>query len=210
MRPASFLALALGLAAGIALFAVAGPICETLLKLSPGLRAEAERALRVLAWVLPFVTVTGTLRGLLEAGQRFDYVNAIRVPLGVLTFAAPLAATFWSVDLVGMAIALGLVRVAAFAAHWAVSARLYPALVGFGVPLAPQVAFFPRVGMLFTWTFSDGSSSNSITMEGFAPVLFIPAPHFYIGFGPQFSTRVVPSGDAMPTFGLGTEIGGYF
>jgi O-antigen/teichoic acid export membrane protein len=133
-RTALSLTLALGAAAGLLLFVAAGPICERVLNLSPALRSEAETALRVLALSLPLVTLTAALRGLLEAGQRFDWVNAIRVPVGILTFAAPLAATWWSVSLVGLASALALMRLAAFVAHWAACARLWPALVGLGSP----------------------------------------------------------------------------
>ena len=133
-RTALSLTLALGALAGVVLFAAARPLCESVLNLSPALRPEAETALRVLALSLPLVTLTAALRGLLEAGQRFDWVNAIRVPAGILTFAAPLAATWWSVSLVGLASALALMRLAALAAHWAACARLWPALVGLGWP----------------------------------------------------------------------------
>ena len=149
-RTALSLTFALGCAAGVALFASAAPLCEALLKTSPSLRSEAEGALRLLACVLPFVTITATLRGLLEAGQRFDWVNAIRMPLGIMTFAAPLVATAWSVDLVAMAIALAIVRTVAFAAHWMVCVRLYPALVGFGAPLGPQTGEMLRYGAWLT------------------------------------------------------------
>ena len=126
------LTFALGAAAGAALFAAAGPLCERVLHLSPDLRAEAAVALRVLALSLPLVTVTAALRGLLEAGQRFDWVNAIRIPAGILTFAAPFAATAWSVNLVALALALVLVRLATFAAHWWACRRLWPALTSMG------------------------------------------------------------------------------
>jgi len=133
-KTALSLTLALGAAAGLVLFVAAGPICQRVLNLSPALRPEAETALRVLALSLPLVTLTAALRGLLEAGQRFGWVNAIRVPLGILTFAAPLAATWWSVSLVALASALALMRLAAFVAHWAACARLWPARVGLGAP----------------------------------------------------------------------------
>jgi O-antigen/teichoic acid export membrane protein len=128
------LTLALGAAAGVVLFVAAGPLCERVLNLSPALRPEAETALRVLALSLPLVTLTAALRGLLEAGQRFDWVNAIRIPAGILTFAAPLAATGWSVSLVALASALALMRLAAFAAHWWACSRLWPGLTGLGAP----------------------------------------------------------------------------
>ncbi len=133
-RTALTLTLALGAAAGAALFLAAGPICESLLGLSPGLQGDARDALRVLGLSLPLVTLTAALRGLLEAGQHFGWVNAIRVPAGILTFAAPLAATLWSGSLVALAVSLVLMRVAAFAAHWMACRRLSPALLGLARP----------------------------------------------------------------------------
>jgi len=83
-------------------------------------------------------------------------------------------------------------------------------LVGFGVPLADKVAFFPRVGMRFVWAFQSGGTGNQVSIDGFAPLLFIPAPHLYIGFGPQLFVDVANSGAKQTSFGLGSEIGGYF
>jgi len=128
------LSLALGVGAGALLFAAAELVCTRLLKLPFALQPEAEAALRVLACCLPFVTLTSALRGVLEAGQRFGWVNAIRVPLGVLTFVAPLAAAAATPSLVALALALAALRVAALAAHWGVAAKLYPDLVRVGVP----------------------------------------------------------------------------
>ena len=133
-RTALSLTLALGAAAGLLLFWLATPVCERLLDLPPEMQADAESALRLLALSLPLVTLTAALRGLLEAGQRFGWVNAIRVPLGVLTFAGPLAATLWSTSLVALVTALALIRLAALIAHWTVCARLYPQLARLGWP----------------------------------------------------------------------------
>jgi O-antigen/teichoic acid export membrane protein len=133
-RSALSLTLGLGAAAGLALYAAASALCERLLNLPLEMQADATVALRLLAASLPLVTVTAALRGLLEAGHRFGWVNAIRVPLGVLTFAAPLAATLWSTSLVALVTALAFVRVVVLVAHWMVCTRLYPALAGLGWP----------------------------------------------------------------------------
>jgi hypothetical protein len=84
-------------------------------------------------------------------------------------------------------------------------------LVGFGVPLDDHLAFFPRVGMQFLWAFaSGGGSANRASIDGFAPLLFIPVPHFYIGLGPRLFVDVASSGAKQTSFGLSSEIGGYF
>jgi O-antigen/teichoic acid export membrane protein len=133
-RSALSLTAALGALAGLIVFAVAGPVCTRLLSLSEPLQSEATLALRILALSLPFVTLTAALRGVLEAGGRFDWVNAIRVPLGILTFAAPLAASAWSANLALLAASLAVVRATAFLAHWVPCRRLYPTLTVLGWP----------------------------------------------------------------------------
>ena len=56
---------------------------------SPALMDEARRSLVIVGLgVLPTV-LTAVLRGILEGVQRFKVLNAIRVPAGVLLFAAP-------------------------------------------------------------------------------------------------------------------------
>lgn len=130
------LTVGLGLIAGLGLLVMATPICRELLKLPALLQEEAATALRILAISLPLVTLTAALRGLLEARQRFGWVNAIRIPLGVLTFVAPLAVTIWSTSLVALALSLATLRLVAFVAHWICCRRQFPDLTRLGRPKA--------------------------------------------------------------------------
>jgi O-antigen/teichoic acid export membrane protein len=128
------LTLGLGLLAGSLLFVLSDFLCTYVLRIPPHLQGEATGALRILASCVPFVTLTSVLRGLLEAGYRFGWVNALRIPTGVLLFAAPLIALFWSADLITLALSLALVRGLSLLAHWAVCARLYPTLTALDRP----------------------------------------------------------------------------
>lgn len=118
----------LGLAAGVLLYGLSGWICEAVLRLPAAMVGEASAALRILAASLPLVTLAAALRGLMEGARYFGWINAIRVPLGVLTFVAPLAVASAEAPLPAVCAALALVRAAALAAHWAVCTRLLPAL----------------------------------------------------------------------------------
>src|SRR5699024_6731497 len=80
----------LGVAGGCVVLMCARPLVEHLLKVAPELHGEAVTALHVLAAGLPLVVLTTALIGLLEAHQRFAIITAVRIPLGVLTFAGPL------------------------------------------------------------------------------------------------------------------------
>ena len=54
------------------------------------LQGETQKAFYVLAIFVPIVITSVGLRGILEAHQRFDLTNAVRIPLGIYSFLAPL------------------------------------------------------------------------------------------------------------------------
>jgi O-antigen/teichoic acid export membrane protein len=178
-RTALALTLMFGVAAGVVLLVLAEPVCTRVLSLSPALTGDAVAALRILALCLPLVTLTAALRGLLEAGGRFDWVNVIRVPLGVLTFAAPLAATAWSDSLVALALALAAVRVAAFVAHWAVCARFYPALTALGWPQGAAAREMLQYGAWMTVSNVVGPLMVSLDRFVIGAVLAVSAVAYY-------------------------------
>jgi len=61
------------------------------LKIPANLQPETLTAFYLLAASIPLVISSAGLRGVLEAHQRFGLVNAVRVPLGVITFLGPVA-----------------------------------------------------------------------------------------------------------------------
>lgn len=81
--------------------------------------------------------------------------------------------------------------------------------VGVAIPMGDSFALFPRVGIAVTWLFPQGFGTQRFTtLQAVAPVLFIPVPHFFLGFGPYL--RMDPSRPSASQFGLASEIGGYF
>ncbi len=126
------LALAFGAAAGALLFLLAGWMCSAVLKLSPQLVPEAESAMKILGACLPLVTLTAALRGMLEGARAFGWVNAIRIPLGLLTFAAPLAAAYATPELPALCSVLFVLRFAGLAAHWWACRVVLPMAAGLG------------------------------------------------------------------------------
>src|SRR5438105_4593154 len=51
------------------------------------------------------------------------------------------------------------------------------------VPILHWVSLFPSAGLFFQ---SQSSDRKSWGVTAFVPVLFHPAPHFFLGFGPSF------------------------
>ena len=64
---------------------------QHLLRMPVALVGEANSAFLLISLAMPFVLTTTGLRGLLEARQAFALSNAIRIPLGMLTYIGPLA-----------------------------------------------------------------------------------------------------------------------
>jgi O-antigen/teichoic acid export membrane protein len=139
------LSLLLGALGGLALALPARLWATRVLPVPPGLQDEAAAALRWLGLALPFVVSTALLRGVLEARQLFGLVNAVRVPLGVFTFAAPLLVLPFSPRLPAVVAVLAGGRVAAWAVHLVLCLRAAPDLRR-GLAFAPaQVR--PLLGM---------------------------------------------------------------
>jgi O-antigen/teichoic acid export membrane protein len=130
------LTLGFGVAGGAIVYVLAPWICAVVLKLPAAMVGEATLALQVLAASLPLVTLTAALRGLLEGARFFGWVNIIRVPLGVLTFVAPLAVASGEAPLPAVCAVLAAVRAAALAAHWTVCWALLRPLASLKSPQA--------------------------------------------------------------------------
>jgi len=94
------LMMALGFLAAVFLAILSPWLVSSLLNIPLKLQPETLIAFYLLAASIPIVTITTGLRGILEAHQRFDYVNLVRVPLGMLTFLGPVAVLSFSNSLV--------------------------------------------------------------------------------------------------------------
>ena len=113
---------------GVGLALSAGWIAHRAMGAAPELIPEATTAIVWLAASLPFVLLATVLAGLLEAYQRFMTLSAVRLPMGILTLAAPLAILPWTHDLAVLTAVVGALRLAnAVALGW-LALRVVPAL----------------------------------------------------------------------------------
>jgi len=88
--------------------------------------------------------------------------------------------------------------------------------IGFNLPLAAMFSLYPRLGFSYEhFTRSAGSvsqSKNLLGVSAYAPFLFHPVQHFFIGLGPRLSGNIA-GGDAFDRFlviELLSTVGGYF
>ena len=121
------LLLCVGVVGSIAGFLTSQFMVGRILRMSVNLRSEALYSFWLLCLSIPIITVTTGLRGILEAHQRFGILNAIRIPLSVFNFVAPLALLPFSTRLVPIVSLLLLGRGVALLAHWVACRRIAPA-----------------------------------------------------------------------------------
>jgi O-antigen/teichoic acid export membrane protein len=94
------LSLQLGLAClGTAIVLLGGSALVSRLNGSPAVLAEAHGVLHVLQWSIAIVLLFNVSRGPLEAAQRFDLVNAVRVPVNSANVLIPLVGALMGLSL---------------------------------------------------------------------------------------------------------------
>ena len=118
----------LGLLAAVLSHLAAPLIAGRVLNIPGGFERETVLTLRLVGWSLPVMFVASSFRGALEAAQRFDLVNAVKVPTNVLFYLLPLAGTLLGYELPGIVGLLVLSRFAALAAWAALALRVLPEL----------------------------------------------------------------------------------
>jgi O-antigen/teichoic acid export membrane protein len=157
-----WLLLAVGLVGAAGLWATAPALTGRWLHVAPAVRAEAAAGIRLLAVAVPLTVLTSGLRGVLEAGQAFRAVNALRVPLALFTFAGPCAALPFSRTLPTAVAVVVAGRLVVCALHAAQVVRRYPSLRR---PRLPRWASLQGLAGVAGWM-TLSSLSNPILVTG--------------------------------------------
>jgi O-antigen/teichoic acid export membrane protein len=106
------------------------------------LGAETSRAFYLIAMAIPLVLGTAGTRGILEAQQRFALINAIKIPVSSLFFAAPLLVLVYSNSLYPITAALIGTRLIEFSLYAFFCIRSIP---GMRHPHWPNQAFVKKL-----------------------------------------------------------------
>ena len=102
----------LGSVGALILIALAPVLVDHVFVIPPDIRNEAVSVFRILALMTPPTLLLLSLRGVLEAAQRFDLSNAVRVPSSVATFVIPAIAASQGYSLPAIVAMLLISRVA--------------------------------------------------------------------------------------------------
>jgi O-antigen/teichoic acid export membrane protein len=121
---------ALGVVGGL-LFGLLAPwIVEQKLAVPSEFYPELRSTIVLLALSIPIVIVSTGLRGILEAKRRFDIINLVRIPQGVMTYLGPVAVLPFSNQLPHLVASLVVVRAVSLVAFIVICLRTYPELSG--------------------------------------------------------------------------------
>jgi O-antigen/teichoic acid export membrane protein len=120
--------LAFGFLGSIVALAISPWLVGDALRIPPALQTESLPSFYLLAVSIPLVTSTAGLRGVLEAKQRFDLINLVRIPHGAFSFLAPMAVLPFSHSLVPIVALLVLGQLAAWIIHLLFCFRILPEL----------------------------------------------------------------------------------
>lgn len=126
---ASILLFVFGLV-GTALMELLAPwLVKDVLKLPTQLLIETKESIAYLAISIPIVISATALRGVLEAYQRFDLVNIVRIPMGVLTFLGPVAILPFSHRLQDVVLVLLVIRLLLWILNFYLCIKVMPNLL---------------------------------------------------------------------------------
>jgi len=144
---------AIGLLAALLSYLAAPLIVQRMLNIPADFVGETVLTLRLVGLSLPVVFVSSSFRGVLEAAQRFDLVNTVKVPANVLFYLLPLVGVALGYELPGIVVLLVASRIATLAAWAALAFRTMP-------PLRTRPALHGRlVRRLFSFSGWIGLSS---------------------------------------------------
>jgi hypothetical protein len=91
--------------------------------------------------------------------------------------------------------------------------------IGYFAALGPKVGIWPVVSVAYVHSSAElgdqDVSGYQVVLQAFAPLLFQPVDHFFIGMGPAFQTDLIAKvededADKDTAFGLQTIVGGYW
>ena len=115
--------LALGALAGATLSMLTPWLTRSALKIPVVLQGETRAGFYLIAIGLPMLVSTSALRAALTAADRFDLLNLVRTPSGIMSFAAPVLILPFTHNLAWLIAALILNRAMAWAVYFAVTMR---------------------------------------------------------------------------------------
>jgi O-antigen/teichoic acid export membrane protein len=128
----------LGCCGGLILAILSRVLVGRIFHVQSALQSEARNIFLMLACSLPVVLSTNGLRAVLEAAQRFDVVNYLRVPASISVYAIPALGVALGATLPQIVLCMVLARLLVSAAHAGACFVVLPGLILPGLGLRPR------------------------------------------------------------------------
>jgi len=157
----------MGVVGALALMGITDLLVERILNIPPELVGEARDTFHILALSIPVALVSSSFRGVLEASQRFDLLNAIKIPSSSLTFLLPLLGVYLGLSLPGIIALILAASMVTLVVFVAMDIRIFPELKRYSSTLA-----------LFRSLFAFG---GWVTVSGVVGPILVYLDRFLIG-----------------------------
>jgi len=118
----------MGAIGAVALFGLTDLLVNGILNIPNDLLEEARLTFHLLALGIPVVMITSSFSGVLEAAQRFDLINAVKIPSSILTYLLPLLGLLLGLGLPGIVALILLARFGTLISFVAMNLRIRPEL----------------------------------------------------------------------------------
>lgn len=118
----------LGLLGSIIFASLTERLVNEVFNVSPALIKDAEYSFLVLAASVPIILASTVLRGVIEAAQRFDLVNVIKIPANSLVFLLPALGVSMGLSLPGIIVLIMAARLGTVVAYLLLCFRVFPNL----------------------------------------------------------------------------------
>jgi O-antigen/teichoic acid export membrane protein len=190
-----------GAAAAVLLAAAAPALATGVFTIPPALHDDAIASLRLLALGVPFVLIAGTFRGALEAAQRFDLVNIVRVPATCLNYLLALGGVLLGFGLPAVIAMLIVSRMAAALAFALLAARVFPGLLRSVRPDRAAIRSLAGYGGWITVSAITIPVLSYVEQFMIASLLSVAALTFYSApFEMVSRTAIIPAAFALTLF----------
>jgi O-antigen/teichoic acid export membrane protein len=159
---------ALGVLGAVCMAACVPTLVNGILKISASLKSEAAESFWILCALVPIVLASNSLRGILEALQRFDLTNWVKIPTTASMFLLPIVLLRFGFHLPGIVLSIAFFRVGALIAYIFLYLRSC-------APARPAFGFeFPMIRSLFTY-------GGWVTISNLTGPILIYADRFMLG-----------------------------
>lgn len=189
------LQLVLGAVAGLLLFLLSPWVAKSVLKIPTPLIGQATASFQILALAVPIVLITNCLRGMLEALQRFDLINYVKVPANASMFLSPLVLIPFHAGLPSIILLMTVFRIGAMAVYLIFCFSLLPKP---GIRIGFQSVFLKQLLTFGGWiTVSNVTGPILMYLDRFAigALLSIGAVSYYTAPADMINRAlIVPAG----------------